>query len=84
MTASDDSSCVWPAKHHDLHAPADDYWSFSDIGWQRRLGLQGRILGFRRAAEILHAAMLSRRSIRDLDTVIFRTPRAGGIMSSCS
>ena len=28
-------------------------------------------MGFRRAAEILHAAMIAERSIRDLDTVIF-------------
>ncbi|HUZ55901.1 MAG TPA: hypothetical protein VMU94_25660 [Streptosporangiaceae bacterium] len=48
-----------------------EYWGFSDIGWQSRLGLQGRILGFRRAAEILYASMLSERLIRDLDTVIF-------------
>ena len=71
MTAFDDTNHVWPAKHHDLHMPADSYWSFSDIGWQCRLGLQGRIMGFRRAAEILHAAMIAERSIRDLDTVIF-------------
>jgi len=71
VTASDNTNYPWPAKHHDLHAPSDSYWSFSDIGWQRRLGLQGRITGFRRAAEILHAAMLAEQSIRDLDTVIF-------------
>jgi hypothetical protein len=71
MTAFDADSYPWPAGHHDLRAPTDSYWSFSDIGWQRRLGLHGRITGFRRAAEILHAAMLSQRSIRDLDTVIF-------------
>ena len=62
---------VWPARHHDLHTAADDYWSFSDLGWQRRHGLQGRILGFRRAAEMLYDAMLASQSIRDLDTVIF-------------
>jgi hypothetical protein len=28
-------------------------------------------MGFRRAAEILHAAMVAQHSIRDLDTVIF-------------
>ena len=71
MTASDNTGYPWPAKHHDLDAPSDSYWCFSDIGWQRRLGLQGRITGFRRAAEILYAAMLAEQSIRDLDTVIF-------------
>jgi hypothetical protein len=71
VAASDNMSQAWPAKHHDLRAPSESYRSFSDIGWQRRLGLQGRIMGFRRAAEILHAAMLAEQSIRDLDTVIF-------------
>lgn len=71
MSAFDDTSHVWPSKHHNLHTPADSYWSFSDIDWQRRLGLQGRILGFRRAAEIVHTAMLADQSMRDLDTVIF-------------
>jgi hypothetical protein len=71
MTGHDDMRYIWPKKEHDLHAPADNYWSFSDIGWQRRLGLAGRIRGFRRAAELLYEAMISQHSIRDLDTVIF-------------
>jgi hypothetical protein len=70
MTRLENSGNVRPAKHHDLLTPADNYWSFSDIGWQRRLGLQGRILGFS-AAEILHNAMLADPSPRDIDTVIF-------------
>lgn len=71
MIDSDDVSRIWPATHHDLHRPTDSYWSFTDIGRQRRLGLQGRIVGFRRAAEILYTGMLDAHSIRDLDTVIF-------------
>lgn len=71
MSAFDGTRHVWPAQHHDLRTPAGSYWSFSDVGWQCRLGLQGRILGFRRAAEIMHTAMLSEQSVRDLDTVIF-------------
>ncbi len=42
-----------------------------DIGWQRRMGLYGRIQGYRRAAEILHHAMLADQSVRDSDTVVF-------------
>lgn len=71
MTSFDDASHVWPTKHHVHRAPADSYWGFSDLGRQRRLGLQSRILGFRRAAEVLQAAMLADQSTRDLDTVIF-------------
>lgn len=71
MSEFDDVSRVWPSQHHDLLKPADSDWSFSDLGWQRRLGLHGRIVGFRRAAEILHVAMLTEQSTRDLDTVFF-------------
>lgn len=71
MTGSQDDAYAWPSKHHDLNAPADSYRGFSDIGWQRKLGLQGRIMGFRRAAEILYAGMRSEQSISDLDTVVF-------------
>ncbi len=35
------------------------------------MGLYGRIQGYRRAAEILHHAMLADQSVRDLDTVVF-------------
>lgn len=71
MTAFYDDDYSWPARHHDLRAAVDNYGSFSDLGWQRRLGLLGRITGFRRAAEILYDAMRSERSPRDLDTVVF-------------
>lgn len=71
MSSFDDFDLVWPAKHHDLRTPPSHYTHFSDLGWQRRMGLYGRIQGFRRAAEILHSAMLADQSVRDLDTVIF-------------
>ncbi|KAF0835714.1 hypothetical protein [Nocardia caishijiensis] len=67
----DDIKHVWPAEHHDLSAPPTHHSHLSDIGWQRRMGLYGRIQGFRRAAEILHHAMLTDQSVRDLDTVVF-------------
>lgn len=67
----DEMDQVWPSKQHSLHARPRDYWRFSDIGWQRKMGLQGRIYGFRRAAELLYEGMCGGQSIRDLDTVIF-------------
>ncbi len=63
---------AWPTKHHDLRAAADDYLGFSDLAWQRQhYGMHGRIVGFRRAAEMLYEAMLTSRSIADLDTVFY-------------
>lgn len=59
MSSFDDIELVWPAKHHDLQTPPTHYMQFSDIGWQRRMGLYGRIQGFRRAAEILGSTMLA-------------------------
>ncbi|HEU5156129.1 MAG TPA: hypothetical protein VFU43_03975 [Streptosporangiaceae bacterium] len=67
-----DNEYIWPARHHDLQSAADEYWSFSDLGWQRHHhGLFGRIFGFRRAAEMLYEAMLASHSIADLDTVFY-------------
>ncbi|WP_282777453.1 hypothetical protein [Nocardia sp. CC201C] len=71
MTDFDNIELVWPAKHHNLKAAPTNYSNFSDIGWQRRRGLYGRIYGFRRAAEILHEKLMANRSVRDLDTVVF-------------
>lgn len=67
----DDIEQAWPAEHHDLSTPPTHHSHLSDIGWQRRNRLDGRIQGFRRAAEILHDAMLADQSVRDLDTVVF-------------
>lgn len=67
----DDIEQNWPAEHHDLSAPPTHHSHMSDIGWQRRMGLYGRIQGFRRAAEILYNTMRADQSVRDLDTVVF-------------
>lgn len=61
----------WPNSRHDLRAPAENYYEFSDIGWQRFNGLYGRRAGFKRAAELLFEAMVASGSIADLDTVFF-------------
>ncbi|MBF6060467.1 hypothetical protein IU500_06700 [Nocardia terpenica] len=67
-----DYELVWPAQDHDLNAAPQENWSFSDLGWQRqRFGMRGRIMGYRRAAELLYEAMVTSHSIRDLDTVVF-------------
>ena len=65
------SESAWPHSRHDLRSPAASYWQFSDLGWQRLSGLEGRTLGFRRAAEMLYESMLTSRSIADLDTVFY-------------
>ncbi len=62
---------AWPRKDLNLRARSSDNRIYAFLAWQQGRGLQGRIMGYRRAAEILATAMLAdSRNIRDLDTVI--------------
>ncbi|GGJ90551.1 hypothetical protein GCM10010123_20510 [Pilimelia anulata] len=60
-----------PQRHHSLRTPAANYWAYSDIGRLRWLSVHGRIMGYRRAAELLYDSMLSSMDIAVLDTVVF-------------
>lgn len=63
---------AWPRKDLNLRARSSDSHVYTFLAWQQGKDLQGRIMGYRRAAEILATAMLAdSRNIRDLDTVIF-------------
>lgn len=63
----------WPSADHDLRRPSADNRAYAFLTWQQNqgLGLRGRIVGFRRAAEILAEELLARGTTRDLDTVIY-------------
>jgi hypothetical protein len=63
---------AWPRRDLSLRARSSDNRAYAFLAWQQGRGLPGRIMGYRRAAEILATAMLAdSRNIRDLDTVIF-------------
>lgn len=71
MDFSDPIESVWPSKTHSLFTEAVDDRTFSDLTWQRLDGLTGRIMGFRRAAEMLYEQLVGKYDIRDLDTVVY-------------
>lgn len=71
MDFLDPADSVWPSKAHSLFAEAMDDRTFSDLTWQRLDGLTGRIMGFRRAAEMLYEQLIGKYDIRDLDTVVY-------------
>ncbi|MER7604700.1 hypothetical protein [Nocardioides sp. NPDC127503] len=62
---------LWPNSGHDLLRSPGAYLAFSDLGWQRRCGIDYRAVGFRRGAAILYDAMLEGGDIADLDTVFY-------------
>jgi len=63
---------AWPRRDLNLRAHSSDNRVYAFLAWQQGRGLPGRIMGYRRAAEILATAMLAdSRNVRDLDTVIF-------------
>lgn len=61
----------WPNESHDLLALGSNSDTFSDLKWQRYNGPIGRLMGFRRAADLMAKQLLERHDVADLDTLIF-------------
>lgn len=62
----------WPRQGLNLRAHSSDNRIYAFLAWQQGRDIQGRIIGYRRAAEILATTMLTDGlTIRDLDTIIF-------------
>ena len=65
----DHEPAAWPAATDDLRASGGVDREHAFLGWWP--GDEGRIIGFRRAAEILAETMLGGADHRDMDTVAF-------------
>lgn len=64
-----DELSAWPATSDDLRASDGQERDQAVLQWWP--GYEGRLIGFRRAAEILAPAMLNAPDHRDLDTVVY-------------
>lgn len=85
MESDDIEPSAWPHKSHGLRGSTGNNRTHAFLAWQK--GIRGRVMGYRRAAEILASDMLSTGHHRDLDTVVFPFAlcwRPGAITSSCS
>lgn len=63
----------WPGAEHDLMAVGDNPRTVFFFEWQRNRGsaLQGRLLGYRKAANLLAGQVIQRGHVDELDTVFF-------------
>lgn len=68
MTFSTDASTP---RHIDLLAAPSEASPYAHLEWARRRGLEGRVIGYRRAAEMLYEAMVSGQRVSEFDTVVF-------------
>lgn len=65
-----DDGFAWPSSKDSLLTPPDDYWTLADLAWQRK-DLTGRLMGYRRAADVLYESMTESTSTGDRDTVTY-------------